>query len=54
MTIIPLNGNYEGKLSADGNTITGNWSQGLLPQHPDRQPARAGERIIQFALKYIL
>jgi uncharacterized protein (TIGR03435 family) len=28
MTITILNGNYEGKLSADGNTITGNWSQG--------------------------
>jgi uncharacterized protein (TIGR03435 family) len=28
MTITALNGNYEGRLSADGNTINGNWSQG--------------------------
>jgi len=28
MTISQMNGNYEGKLSADGNTITGTWSQG--------------------------
>ncbi|HEY7392887.1 MAG TPA: TIGR03435 family protein [Bryobacteraceae bacterium] len=27
--IIQVNGNYEGKLSADGNTITGTWDQGL-------------------------
>jgi uncharacterized protein (TIGR03435 family) len=31
MTITALNGNYEGRLSADGNTITGNWSQGGPP-----------------------
>jgi len=31
MTITALNGNYEGKLSADGNAITGNWSQGGPP-----------------------
>ncbi|HVO96575.1 MAG TPA: TIGR03435 family protein [Bryobacteraceae bacterium] len=29
MTITPINGTYEGKLSADGNTITGTWSQGM-------------------------
>ena len=28
MTITALNGTYEGKLSADGNSITGSWSQG--------------------------
>ena len=28
MTITAMNGTYEGKLSADGNSITGNWSQG--------------------------
>jgi uncharacterized protein (TIGR03435 family) len=28
MTIAPIGGSYEGKLSEDGNTITGNWSQG--------------------------
>jgi hypothetical protein len=28
MTVAALNGNYEGKLSADANTITGTWSQG--------------------------
>jgi uncharacterized protein (TIGR03435 family) len=27
-TIAVINGSYEGKLSADGNTITGNWTQG--------------------------
>lgn len=31
MTITLLNLNYEGKLSGDGNTITGNWSQGGPP-----------------------
>jgi uncharacterized protein (TIGR03435 family) len=31
MTITALNGTYEGKLSNDGNTITGNWSQGGPP-----------------------
>jgi uncharacterized protein (TIGR03435 family) len=29
MTVAPLNGSYEGKLSADGKTITGTWSQGM-------------------------
>jgi uncharacterized protein (TIGR03435 family) len=29
--ITAINGTYEGKLSADGNTITGNWSQGPTP-----------------------
>jgi uncharacterized protein (TIGR03435 family) len=28
LTIAPIGGSYEGKLSADGNTITGNWTQG--------------------------
>ncbi|HYK62383.1 MAG TPA: TIGR03435 family protein, partial [Bryobacteraceae bacterium] len=28
MTIGAMNGTYEGKLSADGNSITGTWSQG--------------------------
>jgi uncharacterized protein (TIGR03435 family) len=28
MTIPALNGNYEGKLSADGNSIAGTWTQG--------------------------
>jgi uncharacterized protein (TIGR03435 family) len=28
MTFVPLNGSYEGKLSADEKTITGMWSQG--------------------------
>jgi uncharacterized protein (TIGR03435 family) len=28
MTIAPINGNYEGKLSPDGRTITGTWTQG--------------------------
>jgi uncharacterized protein (TIGR03435 family) len=33
MTIIPLNGTFEGKLSVDGNAINGTWTQGgpLLP-----------------------
>lgn len=28
MTIAAVNGSYEGKISSDGNTITGNWTQG--------------------------
>jgi uncharacterized protein (TIGR03435 family) len=28
MTVPSLNGNYEGKLSGDGNSITGTWTQG--------------------------
>lgn len=28
MTVAAINGSYEGKLSADGNLITGNWTQG--------------------------
>ncbi|HUI80384.1 MAG TPA: TIGR03435 family protein [Bryobacteraceae bacterium] len=28
ITVAPINGNYEGKLSADGATITGTWTQG--------------------------
>jgi uncharacterized protein (TIGR03435 family) len=28
MNVAAINGTYEGKLSADGNTITGTWSQG--------------------------
>src|SRR5580698_4724984 len=30
-SIIAIGGNYEGKLSADGNSIAGNWSQGPNP-----------------------
>jgi uncharacterized protein (TIGR03435 family) len=30
-TITPIGGSYEGKLSADGKTITGNWTQGPNP-----------------------
>lgn len=29
MTVTPLNGTYEGKVSADGNSIEGTWSQGM-------------------------
>jgi uncharacterized protein (TIGR03435 family) len=29
LTIPPIGGNYEGRLSADGNSITGNFSQGV-------------------------
>jgi len=29
MTVVPLNGTYEGKLSPDGKTIAGTWSQGM-------------------------
>lgn len=29
MTFVPMNGTYEGKLSADEKTITGTWSQGV-------------------------
>ncbi|HEY4088538.1 MAG TPA: TIGR03435 family protein [Bryobacteraceae bacterium] len=29
MTFVPMNGSYEGKLSDDGKTITGTWSQGV-------------------------
>ncbi len=28
LAIIAINGNYEGKISSDGKSITGNWSQG--------------------------
>ena len=28
MTVAMINGSYEGKLSADGNSITGTWTQG--------------------------
>jgi uncharacterized protein (TIGR03435 family) len=31
MSISAIGGNYEGKLTADGKTITGNWSQGPTP-----------------------
>jgi uncharacterized protein (TIGR03435 family) len=31
MTLTMINGTYEGKLSSDGKTITGNWSQGPTP-----------------------
>ena len=31
MTLTMISGSYEGKLSADGKTITGNWSQGPNP-----------------------
>jgi uncharacterized protein (TIGR03435 family) len=31
MSITLIGGNYEGKVSPDGNTITGNWSQGPNP-----------------------
>ena len=37
MTVAALNGSYEGKLSADGNTITGTWTQGgPLPLNLER------------------
>ena len=29
MTVTPLNGTYEGRLSPDGKTIAGTWSQGM-------------------------
>ena len=29
MTVTPLNGTYEGKVSSDGNSIDGTWSQGM-------------------------
>jgi uncharacterized protein (TIGR03435 family) len=32
ITVPAIGGVYEGKLSADGNTITGTWSQGPTPQ----------------------
>jgi hypothetical protein len=35
MTIAALNGNYEGRLSADGNSISGTWSQGGPPMPLD-------------------
>ena len=31
MTITPIDGKYEGKLSPDGKTITGTWTQGPKP-----------------------
>ena len=31
MTLTMIGGTYEGKLSADGKTITGNWTQGPSP-----------------------
>ncbi len=31
MTLTMIGGTYEGKLSGDGNTITGNWTQGPTP-----------------------
>ena len=31
MSLTAIGGTYEGKLSADGKTITGNWSQGPTP-----------------------
>jgi uncharacterized protein (TIGR03435 family) len=31
MSLTMINGTYEGKLSSDGNTITGTWSQGPSP-----------------------
>lgn len=31
MTLTMIGGSYEGKLSADGKTITGNWTQGPTP-----------------------
>jgi uncharacterized protein (TIGR03435 family) len=31
MSVTAVGGNYEGKLSSDGKTITGNWSQGPNP-----------------------
>jgi uncharacterized protein (TIGR03435 family) len=31
MTLTMINGTFEGKLSSDGKTITGNWSQGPTP-----------------------
>ena len=30
MTVPSLNGNYEGKLSGDGNSIAGTWTQGAV------------------------
>jgi len=34
MTITAISGTYEGKLSGDGNSITGNWTQGGSPLQP--------------------
>jgi len=31
MTVPAIGGSYEGKLSVDGNTITGTWTQGPMP-----------------------
>lgn len=31
MTVAPLNGSYEGKVSGDGNSISGTWTQGGPP-----------------------
>ena len=31
MTLTMIGGSYEGKLSSDGKTITGNWTQGPVP-----------------------
>ncbi|MCU1334942.1 MAG: hypothetical protein JWO19_523 [Bryobacterales bacterium] len=31
MTVTPLNGNYEGRVSGDGNSIAGTWTQGGPP-----------------------
>jgi uncharacterized protein (TIGR03435 family) len=40
MTVAAINGSYEGKLSADGNSITGTWTQGApLPLNLTRATA---------------
>jgi len=41
MTIAALNGNFEGKLSADANSIAGTWSQGGPPMPLDLARATA-------------
>ena len=32
MTLSMIGGTYEGKLSSDGKTITGTWTQGAQPR----------------------
>jgi uncharacterized protein (TIGR03435 family) len=54
MSLTAIGGTYEGKLSADGKSITGNWSQGPNPlplnltrATPETEP-RTGPRRIKF------
>ena len=43
MTVAAIGGNYEGKLNADGNSITGTWTQGApLPLNLVRLPKPLG------------